>query len=366
LLTVFAAADFHIGMKFARYEDSVRSSLAEARTKTLGSLIDRANAASCDLFVIAGDLFDRPNCGKREVLEAISCLERFEGALVALLPGNHDYYQGGADGIWDTLLRDAGDRVVLLTEARPYDLADFDLDAVLYPAPCTDKYSSSGADGWVEKAQKNPERLHHLGIAHGSIQGISPDFEGRYYPMTPAGLEAAGVDLWIVGHTHVPWSAGTIYIPGTPEPDGFDCSHGGSAWIIEIAGKSAVRAERIDTGYFRFMDRAVEIHGGESPAEKIAGLLPRERENLLLRLSVSGLISADNMDILNGYIETLQNELFYLRLETDALVREITRNEIVDTYPEGSFPRLLLDDIAEENDPVLLNLAWSLIREASQ
>lgn len=365
-IKLFASADLHLGMKFARYSEDVRNALVKARMEALSRMIDAANRASCDLFILAGDLFDRPNCPKAAVLEALKHLDRFEGSLVALLPGNHDYVASGTDGLWAFLSREAGDRVLLLTEGRPYDLAGFDLDAVLYPAPCTEKHSAAGADRWVASAEKRPDRAHHIGLAHGSVEGVSPDFDGRYYPMTRSGLERSGVDLWIVGHTHGQWSEGKIFIPGTPEPDGFDCSHGGSAFIITLGNDGKVEAEPVSTGAFRFIDTSLTVRLGMDPSGDIAALLPDDRSKTLLRLSLQGLISPENLDSLTAFLKTLEGELFYLLPETDGLAREITRDEIDGTFSENSFPHMLLQSLAEAEDPVLLNLAWSLVREASE
>ena len=58
-LKIFHTADLHIGLKFTRgYETDVRSSLINARFEVLRNMIGLANDHACDLFVIAGDLFD--------------------------------------------------------------------------------------------------------------------------------------------------------------------------------------------------------------------------------------------------------------------------------------------------------------------
>jgi len=63
-LKIFHTADIHLGMKFAGYPE-VQSELTEARFVTLENLAKKANEESCDLFVVAGDLFDRTGVAKR-------------------------------------------------------------------------------------------------------------------------------------------------------------------------------------------------------------------------------------------------------------------------------------------------------------
>lgn len=363
-LKIFATADLHIGMKFARYRDDVRAALVDARLQALERMVQRANEASCDIFAVAGDLFDRPNCPKKTVLQVLHALDRFEGALVALLPGNHDYVSGGGD-LWDLLSREAGDRVLLLTERRPCDLDEFDLDAVLYPAPCTEKHSAVSAAGWITPANRVQERQYHVGLAHGSIAGVSPDFDGRYYPMSAEDLETAGMDAWIVGHTHVQWNNGRVYIPGTPEPDGFDCSGPGAAWLLRLA-EDGVSAKPMVDGMFRFLDLPLEAKPGEDVISAIERHLPAEQERVLLRLKLRGLMTAEERDKLDAYLDRLSAELFYLRCDTENLAREITGNDIDAAFPEDSLPHRLLRSLEEERDPILLNLAWGLISEASE
>jgi len=57
-LKILATSDFHIGLKFTGYPD-VQDKLIEARFKVLEKLVGIANDKNVDLFIIAGDLFDR-------------------------------------------------------------------------------------------------------------------------------------------------------------------------------------------------------------------------------------------------------------------------------------------------------------------
>ena len=92
-LKIFCTSDLHLGMKFANYPDNIRESLVEARFKTLENLVEKANSEKCDLFAVAGDLFDRISVAKGDIARAAQTLGEFQGQLVTVLPGNHDYIE---------------------------------------------------------------------------------------------------------------------------------------------------------------------------------------------------------------------------------------------------------------------------------
>jgi len=121
-LKIFCTSDLHLGMKFANYPDlgmkfanypgHIRESLVEARFKTLESLIEKANTEKCDLFVVAGDLFDRISVAKGDITRAARILDEFQGHLVTVLPGNHDYIEPDKTNLWTYFEDHSGDRTL--------------------------------------------------------------------------------------------------------------------------------------------------------------------------------------------------------------------------------------------------------------
>jgi len=202
-LSVFLTSDLHLGMKFAGYPEGPQAALVESRFACLERMVEEAGRRRCDLFVVAGDLFDRVSATRRDIQRAAAALGSFSGRLVAVLPGNHDYL-GPGDPLWPAFRSACRDAVLLLDEPRPYPLARYDVDACLYPGPCTSKHSRSNAIQWLKGAPRDPGVTHHIGVAHGSLEGFSPDFTESYYPMKTAELLALGLEVWLLGHTHTP------------------------------------------------------------------------------------------------------------------------------------------------------------------
>ena len=97
LLRMLHTADLHLGMRFTRgYTDAVQQNLIDARFECLERLVSLSNEKKCDLFVVAGDMFDRVKTAQANILRALKALEELETALAVVLPGNHDYFQDEA------------------------------------------------------------------------------------------------------------------------------------------------------------------------------------------------------------------------------------------------------------------------------
>jgi hypothetical protein len=364
-LTVFATSDLHLGMKFAGLPD-VQAELTEARFACLGRLVAAANERRADLLLVAGDLFHQVTVVKRDVLRAAQVLRAFEGRLAAVLPGNHDHLSPGQDPLWPMFREACGDRVLVLDEPRAYPLAHYDLDACLYPGPCRTVHSSTNAIGWVRAAGRNPGSRHHVGVAHGSLAGVSPDLDQNYYPMREAELAGAGLDLWVLGHTHLryperPGRASRVFLPGTPEPDGYDCAHGGTAWLLRL-GDDGVEADPLETGAHRFVHEEL----ASATAANLAALVCRhagtEAAREVLKVRLSGRIAREERSALAETERTLRGRLLHLDWD-DAGVRERIDRGVIDAeYAAGSFPHRLLSSLLD--DPEALEIAHEALEGA--
>ena len=66
MVRIFHTADIHVGLKFLRgYSEALQKSLVDERIAVLSKMAKLANQNNCDLFVIAGDLFDTVRVPKR-------------------------------------------------------------------------------------------------------------------------------------------------------------------------------------------------------------------------------------------------------------------------------------------------------------
>jgi len=356
-------------MKFANYPDHIRESLVEARFKTLESLIEKANSEKCDLFVVAGDLFDRISVAKGDIARASQTLGEFQGQLVIVLPGNHDYIEPDKTNLWTYFDDHKCDHTFVIREKKILRLAPYNLDINLYPGPCHSKHSSENAIGWIKGTEKDANVKHHIGIAHGSLQGFSPDFDKTYYPMTVIDLVSCGLDLWFLGHTHMQYqvvlgSMDHVFYAGTAEPDGFGCSHEGKAWIIEIDADKNIAARSISTGTFRFLQDEIKVRKMddiESLKNQYGSL---EFKKTLLKLKLTGRLPEDSYCKVSTARDAIEKQVFYLHWDDSLVTREITPADINKMFTTGSFPHTLLMKLSEnEEDFEALQEAYDLITE---
>jgi DNA repair exonuclease SbcCD nuclease subunit len=377
---ILASADYHLGMKFAGYPN-VQEELAEARFLSLKRLVDRANRSECDLFLVAGDLFDRVSVSAKDIGRAVALLDGFHGRLAAVLPGNHDFYSGNPGSLWSRFSEAAGDRILLLQDSRIYDLNHYDLNIHLFAGPCDSKHSKDSAISWLRDTEAPGEYPQarqgtlRIGVAHGSIEGVSPDTQGVYFPMTRRQLEEASVDLWIIGHTHrqlpsetdrakvAPADSPAVLIPGTPEPDGFDCRHGGTAWMIEADENKQIRLESLSSGTYRFVREEHTLERLADLQRVVKHLHSGESDKTLLKLKLRGRLEAEQLSELRRQLAEVEKAYFYAQIDDSEVLERISEQNVEAEFTEGSFPYRLLKQLIARKDFEALQTAYTLLQE---
>src|SRR5665648_482214 len=412
-MKIFHTADLHIGMKFNNYPEPVRSQLKQARADVLGKIVSIANKQECNIFVVAGDLFDSINGNaKKTIGEVVTALKGFHGECVLVLPGNHDYDNNMVE-LWKNFQEISQDihNIVFINQERPYSLADYDLNGVVYPAPCHSKHSDTNNIGWIKDAnsdiyndkfkEKDTDKNQiRIGIAHGALEGISPDLDSSYYNMSLAELTSAPVDVWLLGHTHITYpdkkkvSGWKIFNPGTPEPDGLDCKHTGNAWIITIGdtkavdsdtkalnsdtkaammrentkaasgNHKAVSGELITTGSYRFKDQRHTVRNKEDFETIVVNILKDNPGNTIARLRLGGKLDEETFNYRHEVRRTLEEAMACLIFDDSEVGIKITSEMIHKEFSDGSFPSMLLSALTDDEEA--LQLAYEMIMEVKR
>ena len=370
-LKILHTSDIHIGMRFAGYPENVRERLVEARFEVLERLVEESNKRKCQLFAIAGDLFEKTTVPASDVHRTLQILKRFEGDCVLLLPGNHDYDNGESE-LWGLVERNQGEKLLILNRNQPYPLRAYGIDAVVYPAYCDRKHSEKNNLQWIRELDARPDALWHIGIAHGSLEGVSPDLENRYYSMRQSELEAFILNAWFLGHVHIPFPSNKVILEqrifnaGTPEPDGMDCSHGGSAWEIILSEQGGSQASQIESGYYRFFDVQAEVGGETDFGELKQRYCGAEARRSLLRMELKGTLDPEIYGKRHSLLEPLRDGLFYFYYTDGGLKPKINWDQIDREFTQGSLPHRFLTSLLERCGEAAAQEAYEMIMEVRE
>jgi DNA repair exonuclease SbcCD nuclease subunit len=367
-LTIFLTADVHLGMTFSRYERDAKNALIEGRFTALERCVAAANKRASDLLVVAGDLFDRQTVAADAIERAAAALNAFDG-VVAVLAGNHDYYSPDS-ALWKRFRNAAADNVLLLENASIYDLRERGLDVALYAAPCDRKHADDNRVGWIAGAERDEEIAFHIGVAHGSVEGLSADDEGRYFPMTRRELADANLDLWLLGHAdrlHYPTALDpddVLFNPGSPEPTGFHFKGTGEAWALEIDERKRIVSESVRVGATRYKEIDATL-ADEADVERIEkALVGKEAGVTLARVVARGELDESARTKLRKTLDRLERELFHLEANLDGIVEPLDQSAIDRDYQRDSFPWRLTTALLEANDPDAARAARSIVEDA--
>lgn len=371
MLKILLTADNHIGLKYASHEQG--SFLAQARISALEPMVELAHREDCGLFVIAGDLFENVSTvSKRDVKAATEILSHFHGT-VAILPGNHDYYTPEAK-VWQHFREAAGqsDNLLLMTEARPYSLDIAGESVTLYPALCNTRHSAPGENSldWIKKLDlSTASDSYRIGVAHGALEGETIDSEGRYFLMTRQELCSIPMDLWLLGHTHIPFprnligNTERIFNAGTHVQTDVSCACQGQCFLLELEQDRTVRAKSVPTGSVNFVRKDVAVTAGQMEAQLERALAELD-DHTVVEILLSGAVLPEEYENRHIIAEKLLSRFLEGRYYDYGLSRRISRETIEKEFPETSFAAgfltVLLDDAKEAQ------LAYDLLQELKE
>lgn len=368
MIRIFLTGDNHIGLKYASHEKA--GELAQARILAFEGMVEAANEAGCGMFAITGDLFENTyGVAKKDVTALVELLGKFRGTVV-VLPGNHDYYHRDAK-VWqyfDSAIRDR-DNILLIREYRPYEIQVGEERVVIWPAHCTAVHSAPGENnlGWMKDLAREPG-AYYIGMAHGALEGETIDREGAYFLMTRQELEAIPVDVWLLGHTHVPfprdlgenWRSGErIFNAGTHVQTDVACNTEGCCFVIELDGRE-VRAKKVVSGNLRFYRIPLRLEAGEME-DRLEAVLEPLADGSVVELELGGVVSAEEYERRAAVLEGLLGRFIEGSWRDHELSRLITRELIRREFPETSFAAAFLGALLAE--PKEAQMAYELLKE---
>ena len=380
MIKIFVTGDNHFGKKYDRYPE-IRDRLVDNRFVCFEKMIEKAEQEGCDIFAVTGDLFD--NCSsirKSEVERVVRILAGFAGR-VLVLPGNHDYYTG-EEKVWkdfDDALRTCDNNIIRLDRFEPYPIEIAEETVVIYPAFCRSKHSRENNLGWIKEMSVPKSGQINVGMAHGAIEGVTPDMQKEYFLMTEPELQAIPMDVWLVGHTHIPYPGGLsedeeiggyrIFNAGTHAQTDLHNNTRGYGFIISVdkqGDKAQVSAKKYQSGTIFFYDIAVRVSSAEG--DSLEALLqekldPLEAESVV-RLTVTGSVVSEEYSRRRELYKKYCDRFLSWELQDDELHEEITLDRVREEFAESSFAAKLME--ALQGDQTELQMAYELLQECSR
>lgn len=380
MIKIFVTGDNHFGKKYDRYPE-IRDRLVDNRFVCFEKMVEKAEQEGCDIFAVTGDLFD--NCSsirKSDVERVVRILAGFAGR-VLVLPGNHDYYTG-EEKVWkdfDDALRTCDNNIIRLDRFEPYPIEIAEETVVIYPAFCRSKHSRENNLGWIKKMSVLKSGQINVGMAHGAIEGVTPDMQKEYFLMTEPELQAIPMDVWLVGHTHIPYPGGLsedeeiggyrIFNAGTHAQTDLHNNTRGYGFIISVdkqGDKAQVSAKKYQSGTIFFYDIAVRVSSAEG--DSLETLLqekldPLEAESVV-RLTVTGSVLSEEYSRRQELYKKYCDRFLSWELQDDELHEEITLDRVREEFAESSFAAKLME--ALQGDQTELQMAYELLQECSR
>ena len=380
MIKIFVTGDNHFGKKYDRYPE-IRDRLVDNRFVCFEKMVEKAEQEGCDIFAVTGDLFD--NCSsirKSDVEKVVRILAGFAGR-VLVLPGNHDYYTG-EEKVWkdfDDALRTCDNNIIRLDRFEPYPIEIAEETVVIYPAFCRSKHSRENNLGWIKKMSVLKSGQINVGMAHGAIEGVTPDMQKEYFLMTEPELQAIPMDVWLVGHTHIPYPGGLsedeeiggyrIFNAGTHAQTDLHNNTRGYGFIISVdkqGDKAQVSAKKYQSGTIFFYDIAVRVSSAEG--DSLEALLqekldPLEAESVV-RITVAGSVFSEEYSRRRELYKKYCDRFLSWELQDDELHEEITLDRVREEFAESSFAAKLME--ALQGDQTELQMAYELLQECSR
>jgi DNA repair exonuclease SbcCD nuclease subunit len=325
-------SDWQLGKPFGRAPAEARLALQEARLDAIDAIAAVARTNGAPTVLVAGDVFDNSEPGDRVYRQALARMKAASDVQWVLLPGNHD--PARADGLWSRLGKEAPPNVQTCLEAKVIDLAD---GVCVLPAPLQFKRAAQDPTAWFDNAD-TPAGSRRVGLAHGSIQEFGASVEGTNL-IAPDRARRAGLDYLALGDWH---GRKTIndrtFYSGTPEPDDFGREVTGVALLVELgASGDAPGVRDLPIGRHVWAEETWQVSTAEALEPLLASLAPGvDRRNLVLRLSLSGLVTLAQRVALRERLEDgLTHDVRWLDLRTSELFARPTDNDLSDIDAHG-------------------------------
>ena len=374
MIKIFITGDNHFGRKNSRY-DEVADKIIELRFKSFENMVEKANDEKANFFVVTGDMFDgQSNIGIKLIERVISILKKFNNK-VLILPGNHDYYTNDSK-LWAEFIKksemtqiikksEMTQNIVVMNEYKPYVEEVIDEKVCFYPAYCGSKHSDKNVFDKFEDMELDEDAIN-ICVAHGAIDGLSLDSEGVYYPMDEYDFDELGMDVYLVGHAHVPTPNDLTEKFETATQNYFNA---GTHSQLDLNNKVLILPGNHD--YYtndsklwaEFIKKSEMTQKNskdlKSEVEKEINDI-NDKNNVIVRLKIIGALDEENFNNREQIIKDITKDFLYCEKDFSDCYEEITIDMIGKEYPNTSNTFKFLEALKDNEKE--LRMAYDLVK----
>ena len=283
-MKILHAADLHLATAFTGRSEAQVRHLKHALLEVPGKLAEVCKRHSCQLVLLAGDLFDgQPDA---DSIRALKTALAEMAVPVFITPGNHDFYTPESPyftEIWS-------ENVHIFKNPFIESIPLPQLDCRIYGAG----FHSMDCPALMENFQAEGTERYHIGLLHGDpLQRNSP-----YCPITAQQVTASALTYLALGHIHKvgSFTAGETLCgwPGCPMGRGNDETGEKGVYIVTLEAQAELEFVPLDTP--RFYDLETEVT--TSPQDAVATLLPPVGNEDYYRITLTGEAEAFDLNAL--------------------------------------------------------------------
>ena len=346
-MKILHSADWHLCSPLTGRDEAHSAYLRAELAKIPEKIANLCRSESCDLLLLAGDLFDG-----EYTQDAFQSLRKTLEELkipVCIAPGNHDFCTPNSPYLAETW----PENVHIFTHRAIESLTLPQLDCKIYGAG----FTAMDCPGLLKGFQaEGPERWH-IGLLHGDpLTTASP-----YCPITTQQVRESGLHYLALGHIHKGGSfvsgETTCAWPGCPMGRGFD--EPGMKGAILITLEDSVTAQFLPLSTPRFFDENVDA--GEEPLEAVSAILPPIHTQDAYRITLTGYSAPIDLSAIAAQFPHIPN----LELRDRTLPEVDLWSAINDDSLEGVYFRLLHDGLDTDSEKLQrqLKLAAKISRQ---
>lgn len=282
--------------------------------RTFERLVTLAIKSEVRLFLVAGDLFDRPQPDQATLGQVQAGLKRLveRGIVPVLLPGTHDTVRVPNS----VFRRESFPGCIVLAQPQVDEPVCVELDGTsvfLYGFA----YAGGSCDAALATMTRRPGKGLHIGLLHGSRTG-SPEWQisRKDIPFDSAMVRGWQLDYLALGHYHgfeLLEEDGRVLAcyPGSPEGKRFGENGPRHAALVTVmAGRAEV--EKCIVNSRRLEELTLDVAGCASHESLCEQVVRLSAPDMLLRLTLAGITEAPLQ--LDRVYETCRSHFFYLEL----------------------------------------------------